>query len=61
MAFYSGLDCSGNYTQVLGRNGELDLTATMMDNVISSFMVWESGMYPTRRLIDECPDKKRRA
>lgn len=54
IVFYRDLDCTGVSVQGRGPNGKLALAGTKMNYQVASFMIMESGMYPTRGLFDVC-------
>lgn len=57
MIFYEKPGCQGKWVSHFGHSGSLWFSESEMDNKISSMMVWESGMYPTRGMVDLCPEE----
>lgn len=58
MVFFDDLWCTGKYVRAFGMEGALLLRDSGMDNKVASFMVWESGVYPTRGIVDLCAATK---
>lgn len=57
IVFFENLGCTGKSMKGQGPDGQLALGGGEMDNRVSSFMIWESGMYPTRGLRDVCREE----
>lgn len=57
LVFFNESGCRGNHVKAEGGAATLILKGENFDNSISSAMVWESSIYPTRGLVNLCPDK----
>lgn len=55
LAFYTEPKCKGEIYIVGGSAGSVPLSDSKPDFSVSSFMIWESGMYPTGGIVDDCP------
>ncbi|KAF4030566.1 hypothetical protein GN244_ATG17654 [Phytophthora infestans] len=57
IVLYAGLECQGRYA--IGEDkssGEIDFVPVHLSGDVSSFMVWQSGMYATAGLAEVCCD-----
>lgn len=55
VVFYENADCTGNYNLARGPEGTKILAYQYAPKFsVSSLMIWESGRYPTRGLVDYC-------
>lgn len=54
LVFFDEVGCKGKYARVFGPDGKKKLSDLGMDDKVASFMLWESGMYPTRGIVDLC-------
>lgn len=61
LVFYDDLGCNGNYIRVFGPEGSLRPDDSGFDNRLASFMLWESGIYATRGIVDTCSGTEERS
>lgn len=57
IVFYRNPNCTGKAVHMRGPDGKLSLVGTNMNFRVSSFMILESGVYPTRGFRDLCLDE----
>lgn len=58
LVFYDDVGCKGNYIRAFGHEGTLRPDDSGFDNRLASFMMWESGIYATRGIVDTCPEER---
>lgn len=57
LLFFDYPNCQGDFMKV--RPSVVNITPNFkVESSIESFMAWESGMYPTRGLVDVCSDER---
>lgn len=54
LVFFDDVGCTGTLARVFGPSGKKKLSDFGMDDKVASFMLSESGIYPTRGIVDLC-------
>lgn len=57
LTFFKDEDCKGDYMKAEPSEAKV-WPSDDFDNDISSFMLWESSIYPTRRIINVCAEEE---
>lgn len=59
LVFFTEPGCQGRYAKAFGSYSNVwHWYNSNMDNRLASVMVWESSIYPTRGIVDACPQER---